>query len=100
MTEKRQSLSTEALCEAAACLRIMAHPVRLKIVDLLMQNELAVHEIADLCGVKPNQICEHLRLMQTAGLLTSRRAGRTVYYAITSPRLPSLMECIRKNCPR
>lgn len=99
MTDKRQLLSIDGLCEAAACLRIMAHPVRLQIVDLLMQDELAVHEIADLCGVKPNQICEHLRLMQTAGLLTSRRDGRTVYYSVTSPRLLSLVECIRKNCP-
>lgn len=100
MTEDRQPISIQNLTEAAACLKIMAHPVRLQIVDLLMQNELAVHEIAELCGVKPNQICEHLRLMQTAGLLTSRREGRTVYYSVTSPHLLSLVECIRRNCPK
>jgi len=96
-TEPRM-LPMDALSEAAACLRIMAHPLRLRIVDLLLQKELAVHEIADLCGERPHQVCEHLRLMQTGGLLTSRRDGRAVYYAIASPHLPALINCIRANC--
>jgi DNA-binding transcriptional ArsR family regulator len=93
-----QMLPSEVLSEAAACLRIMAHPLRLRIVDILLQRELAVHEIADLCGVRPHQVCEHLRLMQTGRLLSSRRDGRSVYYAIASPHLPSLIHCIRANC--
>lgn len=88
----------QTLTEAAACLKIMAHPVRLRIVDILQQKELAVHEIADLCGERPHQVCEHLRLMQTGGLLSSRRDGRAVYYSIASPRLLALIHCIRANC--
>ncbi len=91
-------LPNDVLEESAACLRIMAHPVRLRIVDILMQGDLAVHEISELCGMKPNQICEHLRLMQTSGLLTSKREGRSVHYRIVSPRLPSLLKCICENC--
>lgn len=91
-------LPTDVLEESAACLRIMAHPVRLRIVDILMQGDLAVHEISDLCNLKPHQICEHLRLMQNSGLLSSRREGREVHYSIVSPRLPSLLRCIRENC--
>ncbi len=91
-------LSIETLEEAAACLKVMAHPVRLRIVDILMQGDLAVHEIAELCDMKQHQICEHLRLMQNCGLLSSRRVGRTVHYSIESPHLPSLMHCIKANC--
>lgn len=97
-TAQPQVLPMDVLSEAAACLKIMAHPLRLKIVDILLQKELAVHEIADLCGEKPHQVCEHLRLMQTGGLLASRRDGRAVYYSIVSPRLPALISCIKSNC--
>lgn len=96
---KRMDLpNDEALEEAAECLKVMAHPVRLKIVTILMQGEFAVHEIAELCETSPNQTCEHLRLLKGHGLLSSQRRGRTVYYQILSPRLPRLIECIKASC--
>jgi DNA-binding transcriptional ArsR family regulator len=88
----------EAMEEAAECLKVLAHPVRLRIVDILMQGEFAVHEIAELCQISPNQTCEHLRLLKGHQLLDSKRDGKTVYYRIVSPRLPGVLECIRKNC--
>lgn len=93
-----EMLAMDVLEDAAACLKIMAHPIRLQIVDILMHGDLAVHEIAETCGMKPHQVCEHLRLMQNSGLLTSHRAGRTVHYSIVSPHLPALLHCIRMNC--
>ena len=103
MNEKRESASIElppdaVLEEAAECLRVMAHPVRLKMVNVLMQGEFPVHEIAQLCATSPNQTCEHLRLLKSHGLLSSERRGRTVYYKILSPRLPRLIECIKTTC--
>jgi len=86
------------LVEAAECLKVMAHPVRLKIVDILMQGKFPVHEIAELCNTSPNQMCEHLRLLKGQKLLSSERQGRTVYYSILSPRLPGLLDCIKKSC--
>lgn len=98
-TENRLDLiPMDSLTDAAACLKTMAHPVRLRIVDILMQGEYAVHEIAEMCEVKQHQVCEHLRLMQTCGFLSSRRNGRIVYYGIVSGRLPSLINCIKSNC--
>lgn len=91
-------LTDEYLQETADCLRVMAHPMRLKMVMVLIQGRYSVGQIAELCGCSPNQTCEHLRLMQGHGYLSSRREGRTVYYEIRSPRLPSLIRCIRNNC--
>ena len=88
----------DALCGAAECLKVMAHPVRLRIVDLLMQGEYPVHELATLCQLPPAQACEHLRLMQGHGLLASRRRGRTVFYEIANPQLSGILSCIRKHC--
>ena len=100
MTTKPTLLSMDALSKAAGCLKVMAHPVRLRIVDALQQGEFAVHEIAALCEISPHQTCGHLRLMQSCGLLDSQRSGRTVYYRIASPQLPSLLRCIRDHCER
>lgn len=91
-------LPVEVLEQAAECLRVMAHPVRLRMVDLLMQGEFIVAELAERCAIAPHQACEHLRLMKTCGLLGAERRGREVYYKIASPQLPSLLGCIRSHC--
>jgi len=98
MAKQLELPGDEVLEEAAECLRVMAHPVRLKMVNILMQGEFAVHEIAELCRTSANQTCEHLRLLKGHGLLSSERRGRTVYYRIMSPRLPRLIECIAAHC--
>jgi len=91
------------LCRAAECLKVMAHPQRLQIVDILMeahakQAEMTVNQIARLCGLPPHQACEHLRLLKGYNLLDSERRGRTVIYRIVDPRLPGLLNCIRRCC--
>ena len=91
-------LDEETLEEAAACLKVLAHPVRLKIVDILTQGKPSVGEIAKMCALPHHRVCEHLRLMQKCGFLTSERVGRSVYYSIVSAKLPWIIDCIRKNC--
>lgn len=91
-------LPLEFIKEAAECLKVMGHPMRIRIVDILTQGDFAVGEIAELCDLPPHQACEHLRLLQGHGLLGSERRGRTVYYKIAHPRLPRLLECIKSSC--
>lgn len=79
-------------------MKVLAHPLRLMMVDLLLQGEYPVNRIAEFCGLPPHQACEHLRLMQGHGLLAGIRRGRSVYYRVESPGLPDIMACIRKNC--
>jgi ArsR family transcriptional regulator, zinc-responsive transcriptional repressor len=86
------------LSRAADCLKKMAHPVRLRIVDLLMRGDYSVGELATACDLPEHQACAHLRLLQACGLLTSERQGREVHYRIASPQLPALLECVRANC--
>ena len=68
-------------------------------VDILMQGEFPVHRIAELCLLPAAQACEHLRLMKSHGLLAAARRGQVVHYKIATPRLPSLLACIKKSCP-
>ena len=100
MPVELQLLENDLLAEAAECLRLMAHPVRLRIVDILMQGAFPVHIIAQMCSLPAHQASEHLRLMKGQGLLESQRRSRTVFYRIADPRLPSLIHCIRANCKK
>lgn len=84
----------EDFAEAAECLRTLAHPVRLRIVQLLLHGRYTVGELAEDCGIQDNVGSEHLRLLQRCGFLTSERDGRRVFYSVAEPHLEQLMACI------
>lgn len=92
-SEKPQG-SVQHFAEAAECLRTLAHPVRLRIVQLLLNARYTVGEIAQDCEAPDNFTSEHLRLLQRCGFLQSERDGRFVYYQVSEPHLEQLMACI------
>jgi DNA-binding transcriptional ArsR family regulator len=98
MTNTIETISDEMLEQAAECLKVMSHPVRLKLVNLLLQGNFPVGELSEKCDCSPSQTCEHLRLMKSCGFLSSERDGRRVFYKVISPRLPKLLECISNTC--
>ncbi len=98
MASKLKLSEMDDLGDAAECLKVMAHPVRLRLVEILLQDELPVKDIAKLCDLPPHQMSEHLRLLHGRGLLSSERQGRTVYYRVDDERLPELLECIKSAC--
>jgi DNA-binding transcriptional ArsR family regulator len=100
MIQSLDLLPLEMLEEAAECIKVLGHPIRLRMVEILMQGEFPVHEIAELCQLPPHQACEHLRILKGHGLLGSHRRGRLVFYEIVDPRLPRLLNCIRAACKR
>jgi DNA-binding transcriptional ArsR family regulator len=87
-------LEMPALERAAECLRVLAHPVRLRMVQMLLQGRYTVGELAEACGVQSHQASEHLRLMLHCGFFTSQREGRCIYYQVAEPHLSDLMACI------
>ncbi len=87
----------DALGSAAECLRTLAHPVRLRMVQLLLHGRYTVGEIADDCQIAENLASEHLRLMQRCGFFTSERDGRRVYYRVAEPHLERILDCIESR---
>lgn len=96
-SSKKPTLPTKGsqqFAEAAECLKTLAHPVRLRMVQLLLNGRYTVGELAEDCEVHDNVASEHLRLMQRCGFFTSEREGRRVYYQVAEPHLAKLMACI------
>lgn len=86
-----------ALGEAAECLKALAHPVRLRMVQLLLAGRYTVGELAADSNVPDNVASENLRLLQRCGFLTSQRDGRMVYYEIAESHLKQIMNCIESR---
>ncbi len=98
MIRKTKQLDQEALASAAECLRVLAHPHRLQIVQLLLTGkQYSVNEIAEACGLAQPTASDHLRLMQRCGFLSSQRRSRTVHYTITEPHLKDIMDCMQRR---
>lgn len=84
----------ESLENAAECLKTLAHPHRLRMVQMLLRGRYTVGELAEACDIPSHMASEHLRLMQRCGFMTSEKDGRNVYYQIAELHLANLMACI------
>jgi DNA-binding transcriptional ArsR family regulator len=84
----------DALEQAAECLRTLAHPHRLRMVQMLLQGRYTVGELAGACGIPSHMASEHLRLMQRCGFLTSEKEGRKAYYQIAEMHLGNILACV------
>lgn len=94
---KAEPIPAETLDRAAAVLRILAHPVRLRLVEILLMEPVPVHELAERTDQAPAAISQHLNSMRAHGILDARRDGRAVYYEVVSPNAGFLIDCIRRN---
>lgn len=90
-------LSLESLRVAAECLKTLAHPHRLRIVQLLLGGRFTVGELAAACEIPSHMASEHLRLMQRCGFLGVEKQGRCVYYAVADRHLAGIMSCIEER---
>lgn len=91
---KKRLTPLPALEQAAECLKTIAHPHRLRIIQMLLRGRYTVGELAEQCEIPSHMASEHLRLMQRCGFLTSTKEGRKAYYEIAEPHLANIMECV------
>jgi ArsR family transcriptional regulator, zinc-responsive transcriptional repressor len=91
---KKKLTSMRGLEQAAECLRTLAHPHRLRIVQLLLRDEYTVGELAESCDIPSHVTSEHLGKMKDRGLLKAERRGRQVFYRIAEPHLADIMRCV------
>ena len=87
----------ESLGRAAECLRVLAHPHRLRMIQMLLAGNYTVGELADACELPTAMASEHLRLMQRCGFLSSEKEGRRVYYQVVEPHLKDILKCVESR---
>jgi DNA-binding transcriptional ArsR family regulator len=82
--------------EASDALKAMAHPLRLKILCLVGQNELMVQDIVEAVGTSQSNISQHLAVMRERGLIASRKEANKVFYRIDDPRILKMIAMMRE----
>lgn len=98
---KSQALvDLDDLEQAAECLRTLAHPCRLRMIEMLLHDRYTVGQLAESCAIPSHVASGHLRLLQRCGMLAPEREGRHVYYRVTEPCLRDILACIRKRFAR
>ncbi len=88
------------LQEAAEMLKVMGHPVRIKIAQSLEAGELKVGDIAKALGLTQSVTSQHLKAMRVRGLLSARRKAACVFYSIERPEIYKIIDCIRESSRR
>ncbi|MBU3196432.1 metalloregulator ArsR/SmtB family transcription factor [Clostridium algidicarnis] len=84
--------------EVAELLKVMAHPVRICILNgLIKKGECNVTFMQGCLEVPQSTISQHLQKLKAAGLVQSERRGLEVIYSIKDPRVKLLMEILIKE---
>ena len=71
----------------AAVGRALADPKRLCVLESLASGELSVSDLSSTVGCQVPNMSQHLSVLRSAGLVTSRRDGNTVLYRLADPRV-------------
>jgi DNA-binding transcriptional ArsR family regulator len=82
--------------EVAATLDAMANPKRLVVMCTLMSGERSVGELAELVGLSPAALSQHLGKMRALRLVGTRRDGQTIYYNLASPEVRAVLDTLYK----
>ena len=76
----------------AKIFKVFSDPNRLRIIELIAEEELNVSEIVRRLNMKQSTVSQHLRILKDCGIVTTRRNGKEVYYKIKSERIKEILK--------
>jgi len=81
--------------QAADILKAVAHPLRLRIVAQLVENDMHVNALAEQLGCNQPIISQQLRILRMQGLVDTSRVNGLAVYRLAEPRLVQLIDCLQ-----
>lgn len=81
---------------AARVIRVLGHPLRLRILELLEIGERNVADLQDELDASQAVISQQLAILRAEGVVAPRRDGPRVYYRIIEPKVAHILDCIRQ----
>jgi DNA-binding transcriptional ArsR family regulator len=76
--------------------KVLAHPMRLAILEYLRTGEKSVNELQVLLATDQPSVSQQLARLRNGNLLLSRKDGTTVYYSVRDPLIFDLMDVARE----
>jgi len=85
----------EDIQQAALAIKSIAHPLRLKILCILGEQEVSVQDIVEQVGTSQSNISQHLAILRDKGVLATRKDANRVFYRIGDLRTLKLVGMMR-----
>jgi len=86
----------EDIEQASRSLKAMSHPLRLKILCTLGDQEVSVQDIVEQVGTSQSNISQHLAILRDKGILASRKDANRVFYRVSDFRTLQLIGMMRQ----
>jgi len=80
----------------AELFKALAHPARIRILEVLTEGEHAVGEMQPLIGIEASHLSQQLGVLRRAGLVQSRKEGPSVIYALRDPEIAELLRVAKR----
>lgn len=80
----------------AQLFKLLTHPVRLAILDILRDGEHCVCHMEAYLGYRQAYISQQIAVLREAGLIQDRRDGWNIFYRVTDPRIYSVLDTIQE----
>lgn len=95
--EKRllRGMDPDRLAQAAQTIRVLGHPERIKIAEVLEAGDATVTEIQDKVELPQATVSQHLARLRAHGIVSATREGQNVVYSLIEPKVLQVLECIR-----
>ncbi len=74
--------------------KTLANPKRQEILDYLRQKEMTVNQLVKKTGISQANLSQHLAILRTKGIVSSRREGISVYYSISNSKIIKAFDLI------
>lgn len=94
MGKRHDYLSQEALELIAARFRVLAEPMRLRLLHTLGDAEMTVSDLVEATGAGQANVSKHLGLLLDSGILARRKEGLNVYYRLADSSIFDLCEVV------
>ena len=89
-----QPLTDDAAELIAERFRLLAEPMRVRLLDRLREGEASVHELAEPLGTTPQNISKHLGVLARGGVVGRRKDGNFVYYRVVDEGIWELCQLV------
>lgn len=90
------AIDATVLERASRVIRVLGHPLRLRLLELLEAGERNVTELVLATGVSQSMVSQQLRILRAERVVDDRREGARVFYRITEPKVSRILDCIRE----
>lgn len=76
--------------------KALAHPIRIRILEILRHRERSVQELQGALGLDQAVVSQHLAVLRAKNVVTARKQGTTVRYAVRDPLIGDLLDVARR----